>query len=417
MPKTSRLWKRLGANRPIFSVWSEERPGDILDDRHITSITLNRGSSVFGEQEHTIEVSTITYNSTWVDLPIHCDLTTYGMDRLNAIIGVYDAIRPRYFGRVGKQTIDDDGKWKSTYFGSKWQRQLSNSDRVGNQISGKPVKYLYDHFMNPSDPRLAYTPPPQFSSPSPDYGVMVNDYDLGTAKIPYSDFSRKYFTDPGFYVQNMRIGADRVWTLKRRWEIAQSKLPTMIPLTRSQVLSPSQWGQPNEDHATNHRIVWRQGGQTQYYFVGPDVNDVRIPITDHDISYIQFPDRYQAEHLGFVSYGQERTDAPWRIPTVEIDLLRLITSPAPSHRSQARQLLALEMGDPIFLSGDWHPSLQGVHFATGITEKISANEWRITLLLDPSIAAVGAWSPAVPARTWESAQYPWNDETRKWDDS
>lgn len=420
----SRLWKRLGLEQPLISVWSEEDSSFALNDHDITSITINRGGNgVIGLQDHTMEVNTIASRGARTDRPLHCDLTTYGANRLADLTGATPSIiKPRYFGRIGRQTIDDLGgiwqpeNWHTNVYCSKWQSQLENSDRVGNQISGNTVLYLMDHFMNPEYSNLPYLPSAEFPSPEAHYGAMINDYDLSEAKITYSEFATKYFDDPGFYVQNTRAGADRVLTIAYRWSVAMSRLEYQIPLTRSQAISPATWEQPNEDRPRNHKVYWYDAdGTARSSITGPDVNDVRIPLVEHDIFHIRFYDDYQPLHRNYLAYGAERSDSGYQLPSVTVDLLYLISSPIPAHRVQARQLLGLEMGDPVFLSGDWYVNTQGVQFATGITERITPDRWELELTLTPSYVTLGEWSPDIPPRMWESARIPWDTATEPWD--
>lgn len=419
----TRLWRKLGLTQPLISVWSEEDESFAMNDDEIKSITINRGGSdsVFGTQDHTMEINTVASRGARTGRPLHCDLTPYGAQRLEDLTAADAAtITPRYFGRIGRQSIDDLGgiwdksKWQTTVYCSKWQSQLENSDRVGNQISGSSVMYLFKHFMNPEYSGLEYIPPAQYPSPTTDYGIMSNDYDLGEAKIPYSEFASKYFDAPGFYVQNTRAGVDRVLTLDYRWQVAQKRLETWLPITRSQALAPTVWDQPNEDRPRNHRTSWRDSSGARSVVTGPDVSDVRIPVVEHDISYIHFDSDYQPIHRGYVAYGAERSDSGYRLPSITIDMLHLISSPVEADRWQARLLLYLEMGDPVFLSGDWYVNMQGINFASGITEKITADRWDITLSLTPSYPTVGQWSPEVKPRTWQAARTPWHDATWPW---
>lgn len=422
----SRLWKKTGATASLFNITSDGDDSFNVLDHHAKSITITRGGadSVFGTQEHTIEVDTAVSLGDRTDQAIRMKLTDYGAQLLSDRLG-YSAsgFTDRYFGRVGTQTITDRGgihdasKWHASLYGSKWQSQLANSDRIGNQISSESVYYLMDHFMRPSYSNLDQMPSPEFSSPAADYGTMINDYDLGESKIPYSEFANKYLTAPGFYVQNRRTGADRVFTLKQRWDNALARMNTYYPLTRSQCLAPTTWEQPREDRPRNHRVSWRSPDGPTNAMTGPDVDDVRVPVVEHDVSHIRFTDVHQPVHLNHASYGAERIDTGYRLPGVTIDLLALISSDRHDDRRQAIQLLLMDMGDPVFLSGDWHASLDGILFATGIKETITADRWDIELSLTPSIAAVGEWSPPIPPRIWDSAHMPWNDETRKWDNA
>lgn len=425
MRKMSRLWKRLGLSEPLISVWTEHDSSFSLDDHDIASVTINRGAAngVFGAQEHTIEIQTIVSRQVRTGYPIHCDLTASGEQHIESLLGSGTGdFRSRYFGRIGRQTADDNGgiadpsRWHTTLYGSKWQTQLRNSDRIGNQIDGVPLMYLFDHFMSPPIDGVPYLPQPDFPSPNQHYGQMVNDYELGEAHLTYSDFARKYLEAPGYYVQNTREGRDRILTIEKRWADATAGIETQLPLSRAQVLAPAQWDQPNEDRPHNHQVKFRDAtGAVRTRTVGPAPNDVRIPVTEHDVSYLQFPTDDQPVQMNRTRYADQRTDTGYRIPTLEIDLLRLIDSQNRADRIQAHQLLKLEMGDPVFLSNDWNPYLRGIHFATGITERITAAGWNLTLSLMPSGTVVGYWPPEVPPRVWDSFQHDWKLETRWWD--
>lgn len=418
----SRLWRTLGLTQPLISVWSEDDSEFSMNDHDIKSLTINRGStSVIGLQDHTLEVDSVKFLGSRSDYSLHCDLTTHGLDRLNALIASNrDTIKHRYFGRVGKQIVNDTGgiwdssKWHSSIYCSKWQSQLENSDRVGNQINGEPVMYLFKHFMNPEYSGLPQIPASEYPSANSDYGTMVNDYDLSEAKIPYSEFASRYFKAPGFYVQNTRTGADRVLTLQYRWSVGQNRLKNWLPLTRSQVLSPATWEQPNENRPMNHEITWKGASGNLTYTAGPDPSDARIPRQTIDISYIRFNSEYQPQHRANLEYGADRSDAGYRLPSVTVDLLYLIGSSSYANQRQAYQLLTLEMGDPLFLSGDWYGNVSGIVYASEITEKITADEWTLTFALTTATETVGEWTTDVPAKTWESARYEWKDAAGQW---
>lgn len=427
MRRTSRLWKRLGLTAPLFNVWSEEDATFQMTDHHLTAITISRGSpdGVFGEQEHTLELNSIVNRSVRTDAPIHCDLTGSGGQRLASLIGGdAESITRRYFGRIGRQTVDDHGgssgnpKWHTNIYASKWQSQLNNSDRLGYQTNNQLVVELFEHFMDPAMQNTYHIPAPEFQDDYWEYGTVRNNQEQSESLINYSEFSRKYFEAPGFYVQNTRAGADRVLTIQRRWDLALYRLASTIPLTRSQVLAPAQWDQPNENRPSNHTVIYQNlSGEWLRRTIGPNRDDSRIPLVEHDLSYMAFPSIYQPTQMLEARYAQERTDIGYRLPTVDIDLLRLIDSTKQVDRTQARQLLQLEMGDPVYLSGDWATNIRGIHFATGITEKITPDDWTMTLSLVPAVAVVGSWSPTVPARVWDSARVWWDNATSRWNET
>lgn len=420
----SRLWKTLGATKPLFSISSEADLVMDLDDEDITSITLTRGGSdQFGPQTHTLEVDTIRPLSPRTGNPIHCDLTPYGASLIASKLSVRASfIQTRYFGRIGRQIAADHGgngyevDLRTSFYASKWQSQLAHSDRLGNQINGESVYYLMDHFMNTGVDANDYQPAAEFPARAADYGRMSNSFDLSEAKITYSEFVSKYLTGPGYYVQNTRAGVDRVLTFKYRYDRALERLEQWMPLTRSQCLSPSQWDQPREDTPRKHKVYWTDSDGQRSIVKGPDSNNVRIPTAEHDISYIRFYDNYQPIRLAWAKYSEERLDLGYYVPSVKIDLLRLISSDIANDRMQARQILQMEMGDAIFLSGDWHPQVAGVMFATALKETINSDAWEVEISLSPSMPVLGDITPDVPPQVWESAMYPWDEEARKWND-
>lgn len=426
MAEVSRLWKRLGLTAPLFNVWTESDSAFQMSDHDITAITINRGSAdgIFGEQDHTLEVNSIVMREVRTGAPIHCDLTASGAQKLVDLVGgTTDSIRRRYFGRIGRQTVDDGGgifdtsRWHTTFVASKWQSQLKKSDRVRYQLHGTPLRDFARNFMRPARADLPHLPDPEYPSPESHYGYLYNDYDLEEQALTYSEFVTKYLEEPGYYVQNMRDGRDRLLTIERRWSEANSRLLTDVPITRSQVLAPAQWEQPNEDAPSNHSVRYRNAaGVNEGRVVGPDPSDDRVPVIDHDVSHIRWLDNYQPTQMNYARHAAERIDTGYRLPTMEINLLRLIASTSAGDRLQAQQLLRLEMGDPIFLSYDWYPYLRGVLFVSGITEKITPDGWELSLSLVPSLVVVAHRPPDVPPQAWDSARYSWDNETRRWDE-
>lgn len=410
----------------MFSVWSLLDDEFEMTDHDLKAITINRGAAgaVFGEQDHTMEINSAVVRGVRTDYPIRCQLTNYGAQHLaDRLGGDPAAFQDRFYGRIGRQVVDDaggigveGGKWETSIYASKWQSQLRNLQRVGWQNNGEPVMSLFEQFIFRQYNNLPHMPNPIFPSDSWDYGTMKNDYDYEQQQITYGDFSTKYFDDLGYYVQNTRAGADQVLTIERRWSLAQYRLDKMLPLTRAQVLAPSQWEQPNEDRPRNHTVIYQLVGNSEWQrrTIGPDPDDPRIELAEHDVSYVGWPTLYQPTQMLAARYAQERTNTGYSLPSVEIDLLRLIDSDSEADRTQARQLLELEMGDPIYLSNDWANQIRGIHYATGITESISADGWNMTLSLVPTNVVVGEWSPDVTPQSWDSAREFWDEETRAW---
>lgn len=417
MPRRpSRLWRKLTATEPLFRVWSED--GLDLSDNEIVSITINRGSSSpsAGNQPQTLEVVTTQPLSPRTGFRVHCDLSSYGTNRLMNLTGAsMSSIEPRFYGRVGRQTMTDEGpgKMRSTFTASPWQAQLKNIPLTLTPVAGQSVGELLVWLSAPmgiGSPWLsaeAYAP------------AITNTY--GTVDpsalepINYRDGMQKWAVDLGIYAQTRRDGVDWFVTNEWRWDKAIQGLNTEMPLTRSQAISPATWEQPQENIWRTHRAIWTDGtgGEATASF-GHDPQNPNIGVTLYDMRHARFSSNDgQPRSVAAAGYHAERA-VGYNVPSLTIDLLHLATSPTPYHRMQAKQLLELQVGDPIYLAGDWNHYLQGIQFAVGLNERITADGWELELQLAPSSKTVGEMSPQVPARVWESAGIAWQDATTNW---
>jgi hypothetical protein len=115
------------------------------------------------------------------------------------------------------------------------------------------------------------------------------------------------------------------------------------------------------------------------------------------------------------SDAHSRAVSVYSLPELSIDLLMLLRMGTEYSLKIAGQLLTLEAGEPIYLSGDWPPRLRGVHYAEGITETITPSEWRFDLSLIPHALGAGTPTPTVPPLAWDSFITAWDAETRTWD--
>ncbi|MGO3555865.1 MAG: hypothetical protein ACTINZ_10865, partial [Microbacterium gubbeenense] len=235
----------------------------------------------------------------------------------------------------------------------------------------------------------------------------------GALKFP--ELIGKYATDLGILIRETRAGKTEAYPSEYRRDLATGiQLATMPHLTRGQTLRPAKWAQSNEQPGLRlNYSVTNDAGEVSVR-TAEVLSNLGLVITeDEDWSYVYGDDTLQTflEAYGRV---QERSARHYRLESISVDLLHLITSPFSYHREQAGNLLALEAGDPIFLAGDWNDRIQGVHFAQQIKETITADEWRLDLSLYPIAQVLGTVSPPVPARVWDSMRHPWDTESRSW---
>lgn len=415
MSRTSRLWRKMGATEPIFRLWGEDGLGPI-NDHGLKSVTINRGSArpQYGLTTDTLEVETALTLGVHSGGRVHFDLTDYGADLIEQWSFAQPAkTAPRFYGRVGKMTMNDvrSDRQHATVYAASWFAQLSNTTVPMLIPANTPVRDAARQISAPAGVGLPWVPVLEWVSPQASYGYVYADMEVSG----FDDGMGKLVSDLGIYGWVRRGGDGVIMTPAHMWEQAQLKMPSAFPLTRSQAISPATWEQPVENIAGSHWVSFRDETaaiRTRGY--GDDPNNPNLRRVDYDMEHVRWSNDYtQPYTTAQVGYFRER-DTGYAIPSLTVDLLYLLTSPVDYHRLQARQLLELEVGDPVFLSGDWNRPVRGINFATGLKEQITPDRWELTISLHPSDTVVGEQSPVVPARVWESADWPWDDETREW---
>lgn len=413
MTKISRLWRRLGVTEPLFRVWNED--GLEMNDHVITEMSIHRGSAGpdWGVHTQTLEFSSILYESVRTNQNVHVDLTDYGTLLLNRLSGASrNGIKPRFNGRIGKQSVEDrgiDGE-HTTYSCATWEAQLKNLAIPVKPPSGSNVGSFVVALATTAGSNLPPIPTWHWPAPREYYGFVRSGYE----PVTYSEGIDKWTADLGLYVQTARDGRNWVLPHQYRWEQALAKLDGAMPLTRSQAVSPATMEQPGESIPDRHQVLFYRNEELTAVVFGDQWDNPNIKLVRHDMNYVDFRNNdRQPLQTGNALGRQARVDR-YRLPALTFNLLYLLTSEHAPHRDQARQLLELEAGDAVYLSADWRHQLRGVYFATGIDESISPDGWEITLNLSTARETVGYVSPDVPARTWESAGYPWADESRQW---
>ena len=404
--KPGRLYRKLKPTLPLFRFTTEI--GTYLDDDAITGVTIQRGSDSpdGGITPTTLEIGFTSFAA--VQTGNHCELnlTTTGANLLESLVGAAASlVQERFYGRIGKQTVDDTGlRQRTTFLASSWAAQLGKVQKGWAPPVGTNVGDVIAELMTATAlPRLQ---PPVRMGPASQYGSVHQAQDTQT----FSDFN-KWTTDLGFTVRETRAGRHQILTHPQRWQSALDGMDSSVPVIRAQALAPATWSQSNDGIPRTHRLTWGSGTGTNTATWGPE--DPTAIFVDYDLTHARFNDE---DHVR--AEGNRRRMSEWEssysIPSVEIDLLQLITSNRKYDRDQAARLLTMQVGDPVYLSGDWPIQLQGIHFATGITETITGHGWSLKLSLHESHVVVGTVSPTVPARAWDSATYPWDDEPRTW---
>lgn len=407
MARISRLYRKLQPERPLFRLTLEDGT-DLRDDR-LTGVTIKRGdgSPDAGVSPSTLEAGLSVFAG--VRSGQHCEmsLTTYGAQLLGDLTGATpNVVQPRFVGRIGRQHVDDRGRRQmTTLMGASWTAQLARVRKGYTPSVGENILTVISELMTSAAlPRLS--PPTRLAS-GDQYGTVHQAQDPQT----YSDIGR-WTTDLGITVRDTRAGVQQMMTHPQRWEDALTRMSTRIPIIRSQALAPAQWEQSSEGIPRNHRVTWGYGTGTDTGLWGDD-DDLKAVVVEHDLTHARFNNEDQVRAEGYRLRALD-WETGYSIPEIEIDLLHLITSTRQYDRDQAAELISLEVGAAVYFSGDWPIQLQGIQFVTGVSETISGTGWSLNLSIAEAATVVGTGTPTVPARVWDSATYPWDDESRTW---
>lgn len=411
--RPGRLYRALpfAIGRPLFAFFS---PDTQLYDDAISSVVITRGADSRGGGLAP-SIMEITVPGT-MSPAINGSLVRFFMrevpaERLGAIVGKTGAqISSRYQGRAGAVAMDDQGdRYTTTLAASSYTQQMLSSPRTSRPLAGQTIaRVLNDAFGTLDGSVIAGI---TFGT----YGTYDRLAVSEDSPIRFRDVISTYAEDLGILIRETRAGETQAFTSTYRRDLALgSQLTSMPHLTRAQVLTPAKWSQRNElpGLRINYSIT-NADGAVSVRTAEITTNLGMLEAVDVDWSHIRGDDTLQTflEAYGRV---QERSARHFRLESVTIDLLRLIDSDSEYHRQQAGNLLMLEAGDPIYLSGDWPAQVQGVHFAQQIKETISGDEWTLELSLYPIAQVLGVTSPPVPARVWDSLRYPWDTESRTW---
>lgn len=417
---TTRLYRHL-ADRLALPLFRMTVNGwDRQDDHTIESVTINRG---LGQPGGGVAVTTMEadiagdfaqspFTGSTARLVIN---DTAALRYLTGVLG-----RPatdfadRFRGRVGPIEVTDNGN------GRPMSTKITCSSWISQEsYSGRKRTLTRPTFIDDAVRDLMYAENRLYTMHR--YGDRDVLYET-IENTTYSDEINKLTSDYEILIGDLRNGDARFMYLPWRVQEAANRVHTQAPLMRSQVIAPATWEQSNETYATKYEIR----------FVGPDGNmtgttrysqsnlAAAAETRDLDWSYIQS----RTDHWDFASRAiiYRETTNRFAIPSVKVDLLRLLTSDRAYDRRVAGELILAETGDTVNLAGDWPNIIDGVYVITGMTETISPDEWSIDMSLSTASAALGTVLSDIPGQdeipplVWDQAtRTRWNDDSRKWD--
>lgn len=395
-----RTLDRIGVPSPLLSIAGDSFA--VADDQ-ITSVSIAHGGTEPSPGITPSTCETVIQRPSWIKTGegLSVKLTSAAATAIAGRTNTPAAtIRDRFNGRVGRQTNTDTPRRLSARMAAaSWSAQLSRIDTTLWINAGTAISDAIRLLVTPAAiPQITWASYGTFDTLAVDLTeATTDDLDTLTAEL-------------GVLVRDTRAGVLEAWALPYRKSWADARLADRHPLTRSQAISPATWEQPNEDMPAKVRADWigSDGTAVARSAGGTETSTVER----HDWTHVR--DRTGALDMRFEALYLQQWDRIFRIPSVTVDLLYLLSSDKTYHRQQAGMLLALNAGDTIGLAGDWYTDLQGIHIVSGIDESITGSEWTLTLSLVPHLLVFGSESPPVPAIVWGSAVYPWRDESRTW---
>lgn len=410
--RPGRLYRKLQPTAPIFELTMTG--GDEYDDTDISEVTINRGdsSTLAGLQPSTLEVD-LSGKSTkrMTGKTVTLNLTTEGRSLLANITGKPSAyFYERFVGRAGTFQYTDTpraGQEVTKIMAGSWAAQERNSGkRLAIVGKNQPISEILGRVLYRDGRTYSYVARGDFERT----GIEFEN-------AGFDDIWGALAEDIYIPAPVKRNGTLTAVSLPQLFTETHERLESTPHLTRSQVLSPVEWQQPNEVnselysflHTNSDGVVIRQ--DLQYTWAGSNIPD--FDVTEIDWKQLRLND---TGHFLYAARGYIMREASqrWFLSGVTVDLLHLFTSDNPYDREVAGFLLSLEVGESVNLSGDWPIDVSGVYFAAAIKEHITKDEWTLEISLLPFLWVFGEQSPIVPPRVWDSFAHPWDDETRNW---
>lgn len=411
--KPGRLYRKITPHvTPAFFSMQVDGWKTFSDDE-IVSITINRG---FGEARGGVAVTTLevtvksaVHTARLTGREIRLFITSNKAEQFaqrTNYAGNSTDFMWRFRGRIGTQTIEDTGRDETTTTTitcASWAAAENYSDKTTTLTRPIFIDEAIQQLMTRN-------------------GTNYTVYRYGERDVlndTYADTSYKQSidmltTDFEVLAGDLRNGDLRIMFLPWRVQNALDRIGTHAPLLRSQALAGTRWTQPNEAHAAQYAIRYKDSAGNLKTTTRYSETTIEPDAQVEEIDWEHFAcSTDQWDYASKARIYRETTNQ-FDLPELRVDLLQLLSSSRSYDRRVAGELMTAETGDTINLSGDWPNLLDGVYVITGIREEIDADTWQLSFSLSTTTDALGFYSPDVPALVWDSAKNKWDEETRPW---
>lgn len=408
------------AGEPIFKITTDI---GTFDDTDIQTLTITRGNS---SAQPDISPNTMEFEMNGAPFIPRDSAMSLDLQPAFATKFAYGAmtgsqISARFKGRKAATEVTDSAwhrdtgaEFNSKVTASSWTTVLKTGKRktqptVDGNI-GSELAYMWRH--------------PSIETLQPVNVAPLAEFDSVFATEPamtFTELSSKYGTDLGTYFQHERNGSVRILSIGHRHQMMLDRLNVEWPILRSQGLSPAKWSQQIESASVQYTVLRRttSGGEDTQLWPLPDgVSPVLLEQEEIDILHVKNTSAHENYRYLMNSLTMQSNVGRTELESVTFDLIMLLSSTKPADMHVAAQLLDLEAGDPVYLSGDWPDAVRAPYFANEISEKITPDSWEITLKLFHPRDVLGLFDseiPAVKPRVWDSAITPWDTATGAWE--
>lgn len=409
---TGRLYDLLGATEALFT--ASDGDAGAWDDSRLSTLSLTRGAGADGPGILT-GTANLTIGGQALaprhDQTLYVRLTEYGATLVAALVGNRSAaqVRPRWFGRVARQNVNDTHRTAAVatqITAADWLTELARASQTAPGVSSG------DKFPAIMTAAISAASLPPFWTVTQDPVDNTSWIEsVGAGTHTWADISEKFTADAGTLVQQARDGGFLVRNLVSRRDAALAWDPeTTEPLTRRQCLSPAGWEQPISNPTT---VKWSYSlngaaAVNKTYRKGSSTRTIKETVTNVS-AVVYFRTSSSVDNFNMSMEGRAYRLGGWgyRVQSVTVDLLRLLSSTVEADRRLAGQLLTAEPYDPVVLTHDWPDEVKGFHYLGEITEDISRDRWDLTLQLIPAVQLLGSVAETfvTPAGlTWDTGR-------------
>lgn len=418
--KPGRLHRKLSPNgTPLFEIVTSGRTFNDLD---INSFTIRRGNA---DASPEISPSSLTFktpgaNSIPAGTSVKVRLTTYASILFAGAYVSRFSILERFNGRRAACSVEDiawkagrSSKFYTDVSATSWTSLLRNTSRRVSATAGQNVGSELAYAMN--HPGLVGK-----QETTVDHLASFDTVYETENGLTMEEITSKYGTELQTLFQHRRSGSVSLLTQNRRNYLLDYPGTLQDPILRSQTLSPAEWDTDIETESTQFIVNRRLANGTPYSQVWPLPTDVTaVTLKDQEINMLHvLPTGNWVTYSRLAnSLNLKSNYSRMEIKSLRFDMIQLLSSSRETDRKCAAQLLFLEAGNAIYLSGDWPEGVRAPYFANEITETVTPDSWEIQLTVFHPRDVLGRLDSEikpVPAKAWDSATYPWNDETRQW---